>query len=66
MRMKIRKKRSITLIWTLCLSVMLFACGQEDESPPVEGSLVLGEDYVYVPEFQPMGKEGFGDSGIGE
>ncbi len=45
------RKRSITLIWILCLSVMLFACVQKDESPPMEVSLVSGEDFVWMPQF---------------
>ncbi len=60
------RKKSITLIWAVLLSVMLISCGQEDESPHVEGSLVPGEEFVWVPQFLSMDKEAFGDSGIRE
>ena len=63
-----KNRRSRIFAAFVAVGMLLFccACGAENTSPIVEGSLAAGEEYVYVPEFYTIDQEQLGLFGIRE
>lgn len=61
-----KRKKSRILMFVIGMSMMLFSCGTKEEGTSIvdANSHVLGEEYVYVPEFYTIENEELGGFGI--